>query len=71
MLNFALDLNYYVSAPFTPARFDEEMKGIEAGSNNLVSYELLRRTNLIPELTQAHCTIVGAWHTATLDKEIL
>lgn len=46
-----MDLNYYVSVEYTPARFDEEMKGIEAGSKNLVPYELIRRTNLIPELT--------------------
>ncbi len=70
-LDFLLDLNYYITLKYTPSRFDEEMKGIAAGSKGLVSYELIRRLNIFPELTQAACTIVGAWDNATLDKEIL
>ena len=71
LLNFALDLNYLVSIPYTPARYEEEMHGIEVGSKGLVSYELIRRVNLIPELTQAACTEVGAWNTATKDGHLL
>jgi len=71
ILNFALDLNYLVSVPYTPARFEEEMHGIADGSNGLITYELIRRLNLIPELTQAACTEVGAWKTATKDGHLL
>jgi hypothetical protein len=32
LLNFLLDLNYYVSVEYTPLRFEEEMKGMAAGT---------------------------------------
>jgi hypothetical protein len=68
---WALDLNWKIAEPYTPLRYDEEFKGIAAGSNGKVDYDDLRRINMIPELTQAACTIVGAWGPATLDSHLL
>lgn len=39
------------------------MHGVAAGSG--VSYEDLRRLNLLPELIKASCTVLGAWKEAT------
>jgi hypothetical protein len=47
------------------------MKGIQAGSKGVATYDQLRKTNLIPELTQAACTIVGALNPATADDKLL
>jgi len=49
ILNFALDLNYFVTKLYTPNRYDEEMKGISDGSG--IPIETIRRINLFPELT--------------------
>lgn len=62
-LKAALDLNYLITKKYTPARYDEEMKGIEAGSG--VPYVEVRRLNLLPELIKAACSIVGAWGTSS------
>ena len=53
----ALDAVYFATAEFTPQRFTDELKGIAAGSNT--SYVMLRRLNLLPELTQAHCAYLS------------
>lgn len=71
LANWALDLNWKIAEPFTPARYDEEMKGIADGSGGKVDYLKLRRINMFPELTQAACTIVGAWGPATKNHHLL
>jgi hypothetical protein len=71
IFNFLLDINYYVTYPYAPSRFDEELKGMADGSNNLFTYQELRRINFIPELLKAHCSMVGAWGNATKDGNVI
>ncbi|CAF2999086.1 unnamed protein product [Rotaria socialis] len=65
----ALDLNYEITRIYTPPWFDEEIRGIAAGSG--VSYQNIRRLNLIPELIKAACTVLGAWGESTLTSALL
>jgi len=65
-----LDLNYQIALPYIPQRFIDEVKGIADGSNGLVSEQLLIRINMVPELTQAACTIFGAFGSATADGKL-
>jgi hypothetical protein len=37
-----LDLNWKIAAPYTPLRYEEEFKGIAAGSNGKVDFDRLR-----------------------------
>jgi hypothetical protein len=69
-LGIILDINYYVASPFTPQRYLDEMKGMADGSKGVIDYTLLRRINFLPELSKAHCTVVGAWGPATIDGKI-
>ena len=46
------------------------MQGIADGSGGKVDVDLLRRINLIPELTQAACTVLGAWGSSTADNAL-
>lgn len=66
--NSMLDLNYQVTRAYTPKRYKQQMKGIAAGAG--FSYRKIRNANLIPELTRASCTIVGAWGKATLNNKV-
>ena len=65
-----LDLNWMAVYPFVPSRFEEEMWGIAFGSGFQVDYLMLRRINMIPEITRAACTIIGAQGTATADGKL-
>lgn len=68
--NIILDLNYFVTIPFTPSRFFEEMQGIADGSNGKIDYLKLRRVNYFPELIKASCSIVGVWGSATIGGKL-
>ncbi len=68
---FLLDVDYYVTYPYSPSRFEEEMKGMADGANNLFEYKDLRRMNFIPELFKAYCSMVGAWGPATADGNVI
>lgn len=46
------------------------MQGIADGSEGKVDFVSLRRANMIPELTQAACTIIGAYGEATADGKL-
>ena len=59
----ALDLNYEITRAYTPPWYDEELHGMADGSG--VSYDDLRRLNLLPELIKAACTVLGAWGGST------
>ena len=48
----------------------DEFKGIADGSGGLVSEDLIRRINMVPELVQAACTIFGAFGNATADGKL-
>jgi hypothetical protein len=70
VLYFLLDLNYQITLPFIPQRFIDEFKGIADGSNGKVSESMLIRANMLPELTQAACTVLGAFGDATADNKL-
>ena len=65
----ALDLNYEITRFYTPPWYDEELRGVAAGSG--VSYDDLRRLNLIPELIKAACTVLGAWGDSTVSSTLV
>ena len=46
------------------------MKGIAEGSNGTVSETMVIRANMLPELTQAACTVFGAYGAATADNKL-
>lgn len=64
-------MNWDVAYPYIPSRFEEELKGIAECSNGVIDYMSLRRINMMPELTRAACTIVGAHGVATQDQTLL
>jgi len=64
-----LQLNYYITAPYTPRRWDDEMSGIADATG--LDVWLLREVNLIPELLKASCSILGAWGAATDNGQLL
>jgi isopenicillin-N N-acyltransferase like protein len=65
----ALNLNYYITLPYTPARWDEEMQGMADASGADVWN--IRQINLIPELLKASCSILGAYQNATQSTKLL
>ena len=48
---WALDLNWEIALPYVPQRYIDEMNGIVEGSGSHVDADLLRRINLVSELT--------------------
>jgi len=58
----ALDLTANLTRPFTPQHFVDEIRGISDGSG--VSFGLITRLNMIPELIKAACSMIGAWGPA-------
>ncbi|CAF4652162.1 unnamed protein product, partial [Rotaria sp. Silwood2] len=68
-LRGALDLNYDITRKYTPPWYDEELRGLAAGSG--VSYEDIRRLNLLPELIKAACSVLGAWGESTISSTLL
>jgi hypothetical protein len=69
LLKLALDLNYVITMPFTPLRYDIEMKGMARASG--VDYKDIRRLNLFPEITKAACSIAGVWGNASKTGKLL
>jgi hypothetical protein len=70
MAALLLDINYLITSPYIPVRYHQEMLGIANGSGGKVKLSHLRRINFVPEITRAHCTIMGAWGTATSDGKL-
>lgn len=68
---YLLDLNWNIALPYIPQRYIDEMQGIVDGSGGKVDADLLRRVNMIPELTQAACSVIGAWGPSTADNSLL
>jgi hypothetical protein len=68
LMYWLLDLNWSVALPYVPQRYIDEMQGMVDGSGGKVDGDLLRRINMIPELTQAACTVLGAWGGSTADN---
>jgi len=58
----ALDWTAKVTAPFTTQDYYDEVKGIADATG--ISYDLLYRVNMFPELTKASCSFFGAWGSA-------
>ncbi|TFG96493.1 MAG: hypothetical protein E4H13_12075 [Calditrichales bacterium] len=58
-----LDQVFAATEPFIPAAYIEEMQGIADGSG--LTFEQVRRANLIGEASEWHCSLFGAWGKAT------
>lgn len=58
----ALDWTAEVTAPFTPQRYYDEVRGIADAAG--IDYNTLYRINMFPELTKASCSFFGAWGKA-------
>jgi hypothetical protein len=63
----ALDLTYKLTKPYIPQYFIDECHGIADGSG--VEFETILRLSLLPELIQAHCSMVGAWSKAIANTD--
>jgi hypothetical protein len=61
-LDAALELTYLATRDYTPSYFFDELKGLADGSG--LDYQTLINLHMLPELTQASCTMVGAWGEA-------
>lgn len=61
-----LQLNWLVAKPYTPERYIDEMYGISTAAG--VPFEFVVQANMLPELTRASCTIVGAWANSTVGQ---
>lgn len=64
-----MDINWEVAKPWIPQRYIDEMQGMAEGSG--IDVQEFIRMNILPELTQAHCSVVGAWGSATKDNRLL
>lgn len=64
-----MDLNYEITRHYTPPWFEEELRGMADGSG--VSYDAIRRLNLLPELIKAACTVLGAWGGSTVSSALV
>ena len=64
-----LDVNYLITKKYTPARYDEEYKGIAKASG--IPAKTWRRINLIPELLKASCSVGGWWGPATKSGKLI
>ena len=58
----ALSLVRDLTKPYTPKHFEEEIKGLAAGSG--VDFDTLMLVHMFPELIRAACTMFGAWGAA-------
>jgi len=58
----ALDWTASVTAPFTPQAYFDEVRGLADATG--ISYDIIYRINMFPELTKASCSFFGAWGTA-------
>jgi len=61
-LDAALDWTYYMSEPFTPPYFYEEMHGLADSTG--VDYNTIVRVHMIAGLTEGACSMLGAWGKA-------
>jgi len=62
----ALFLNYEITKGYTPSYILDELRGISDGSG--IDYNLIAAIHMLPEITQAACSIIGAWGDATDNK---
>eukprot|EP00467_Chlorarachnion_reptans_P008613 CAMPEP_0114538688 /NCGR_PEP_ID=MMETSP0109-20121206/30281_1 /TAXON_ID=29199 /ORGANISM="Chlorarachnion reptans, Strain CCCM449" /LENGTH=448 /DNA_ID=CAMNT_0001722733 /DNA_START=27 /DNA_END=1373 /DNA_ORIENTATION=+ len=68
-LDVALDATWDLMILYSPRHFAEEMRGMSDATG--VEYKMIRRIHMIGELTQGHCSMLGAWGTAVEDKRSL
>jgi len=59
----ALEFTLLMTRANTPQHFIDEIKGMADATG--IDEGTIWRVNLLPELVKAHCTMVGAWATAT------
>ncbi|KAJ1439290.1 hypothetical protein B484DRAFT_184560 [Ochromonadaceae sp. CCMP2298] len=58
----ALDWTAKVTKDFTPQAYFDEVQGLADATG--ISYDMLYRVNMFPELTKASCSFFGAWDKA-------
>ena len=58
-----LDEAWNQMAPFIPARYKEELRGLADGAG--ISLQIVQRAHAIPDLSEYHCTFFAAWGKAT------
>jgi isopenicillin-N N-acyltransferase-like protein len=63
-VQFALELTWNATKPFTPQRYVDEMQGIADGA--LVNVQDIFNINMIAELIKAQCSVIGANGKATM-----
>lgn len=64
-----LDEAWAQMAPFVPARYHEELRGLADGAG--VSLQTVQRAHAIPDLSEFHCTFFGAWGPATRNGHLI
>ncbi|KAL2633569.1 hypothetical protein R1flu_005048 [Riccia fluitans] len=62
-INAALDATYLLTLKNIPSRFVDEMIGLGQGAQ--VDFDDVVRIQMIPELMQASCSMLGSWGPAT------
>jgi hypothetical protein len=65
----ALELTYWMTEPYTPAHFYEELRGVADGAK--IDFMELVRVQMLPELIQAACSMYGAWGPAIKNGTLL
>ena len=58
-----LDDAWNQMAPFVPARYKDELRGLADGAG--IDLKLVQRAHAIPDLSEYHCTFYAAWGKAT------
>ena len=64
-----LDQTAAATKPFTPQRYFEEMHGVADGAGT--DYQTILRVHMLAELTKGHCSMFGAWGSATPDGSLV
>jgi PhoPQ-activated pathogenicity-related protein len=66
--NSNLDLVWNAVFPHLDARFTQELQGVADGAG--IAYEMIRRTHMIPVVSDYSCSSIAVWDTATVDGHL-
>jgi hypothetical protein len=68
-LDVVLDLELLATRPYSPKHYFDEVRGLANGTGR--SYDELLRVQMFPELVKAHCSMFGAWDSASVDGNLV
>merc|ERR1719197_1423980 len=68
-LDAVLDLQYLLMKNHISDEFKAEVEGIAETSG--LSFDLIMRLTVFPDMVKAHCSMVGAWGNATPDGSLV